>query len=76
MVARSKLKRGEGVLEEPNPQISSRRRQTPLVMAHEEGQELMSKDERDFRKAFYDMSEMVKVLHNERKARLHGENSN
>ena len=52
MITSSKLKRGGGVLEEPNPQIGSRRSQTlenPLVMAHEEGQELMSEYERDFR---------------------------
>lgn len=33
----------------------------------------MSKDERHFIKAFYDMFEMVKVLYNERKTRLQGE---
>jgi len=45
-------------------------------MTHEEGQELMSEDERAFRKDFYDMSEMVKVLYNGRTARLYGEISN
>jgi len=77
MLTRLKLKRGEAVLEEPNPQIGSRRSQnpqTPLVMEHEEGHEIMSEDERDFRNAFYDVSEIVKVLYEERTIRLHGEN--
>jgi len=64
------------VLEEPNPQIGSRRSQTPLVMVHEEGQGMTSEDERAFRKDFYDMSEMVKVLYNERETRLQGEIQN
>ena len=70
------MRRGEGELEEPNPQIGLRRSQNPQVMAHEEGKELMSEDERAFRKAFYDMFEMVKVLYNERTTRLQGESSN
>jgi len=37
MVTRSKFRRKNGVLEEPNPQIGSRRSQTPPTMAHEEG---------------------------------------
>lgn len=62
MITRFKFKRGEGVLEEPNSQIGSRRSQnpkTPPLMAHEEGKKLMYVNERDFRKAFYDMSEMM-----------------
>lgn len=78
MIIRSQLRRG-GVLEEPNPKIDSRRSPTPKdppVMAHEEGYELMSEDERSFRKDFYDMFEMVKVLYNERTTRLQGKSSN
>lgn len=78
MLARSKLRRGEGALEEPNPQIGSRRPQTPQVIAHEEGQgqEKMFEDERAFRKANFDMTEMVKMLYSERTTRLQGESSN
>jgi len=36
----------------------------------------MSDDERYFRNDFYDMFEMLKVLHNERTTRLQGESSN
>lgn len=59
MITRSKLRIGEGMLEDPDPQIGSRRSQSPQnppIMAHEEGQEMMFEDERDFRKDFYDMS--------------------
>lgn len=47
-------------------------------MAHEEGQgqNLMSWDERSFRKVFFDMTDMVKVLYNERTTRLQGESFN
>lgn len=76
MVTRSKLKRGEGVLEEPNPQIGSIRSQTPLVTTHEEGNQLMPEDERAFRKVFYDMFEIAKVLYTERTKRLQGESCN
>lgn len=80
MITWSKLKRREGVLEELNPEISSRRSQTPKnppVMAHEEGNDFLSEDERPFIKDFYDIQyEMVKVLYNERTTRLQGESSN
>lgn len=36
----------------------------------------MLEDERTFRKVFYDMCEMVKMLYNERTTRLQGESSN
>jgi hypothetical protein len=74
MLTRLKLKRGEGELVEPRSQIVSRRTNTPqasIVMAHEEGPEGMSEDERTFRKAFFEMSEMVKVLYEERNSRLY-----
>ena len=78
MLTRLKLKRGEGELVEPRSQIVSRRALTPqdsLVMAHEEGPEGMSEDERTFRKSFFEMSKMVKVLYEERNSRFQGESS-
>ena len=35
----------------------------------------MKEDEYDFRKAFFDMTKMVKVLYEERNTRLQGESS-
>jgi len=78
MLTRLKLKRGEGELVEPRSQIVSRRTNTPqgsIAMAHEEGPEGMSEDEKTFRKEFFEMSEMVKVLYEERNSRLYGESS-
>jgi len=63
---------------DPRSQIVSRRTNTPqasIVVAHEEGPEGMNEDEKIFRKEFFEMSEMVKVLYEERNSRLHGENS-
>ena len=45
-------------------------------MAHEEIHGTLSSEEENFRKAFFDMDEMVKVLFDERNARLQGESSN
>ena len=75
MLTRSILRRGEGALEEPNPQVGSIIPRTPQVISHEEGQgqEFMYEDERDFRKYFFDMIEMVKVLYNEITTWLEGE---
>lgn len=78
MLIMLKLKRG-GVLEEPNPQVGSRKSQTPQtspVMSHEEGHEMISEYERVFKKAFFEMSEMVKTLFEERNTRLQRESSN
>jgi len=50
--------------------------QASPVMAHEEGHEGMFEDKRNFRKAFFEISEMVKVLFEERNIRLQGESSN
>ena len=44
-------------------------------MSHEGGIENVSEDEKDFRKVFFDMTEMVKVLYEERNTRLQGESS-
>ena len=59
-------------------QFVSRRKNTPQasrVMAHEEGPKGYFEDERTFRNSFFEMSKMVKVLYEERNARLYGESS-
>jgi hypothetical protein len=45
-------------------------------MAHEESHEIPTSEDETFKKYFYDMTEMVKVLFEERNARLQGESSN
>jgi hypothetical protein len=45
-------------------------------MAHEESHEIPTSEYETFRKYFYDMREMVKVLFEERSTRLQGEISN
>jgi hypothetical protein len=45
-------------------------------MAHVESHENLPSEDEDFRKAFMDMTEMVKILFEERNARLQGESSN
>jgi hypothetical protein len=45
-------------------------------MAHEESHEIPTSEDETFRKAFYDMTKMVKVLFEERNARFQGEISN
>jgi hypothetical protein len=45
-------------------------------MAHEESHGTLPSEEETFRKSFYDITEMVKVLFEERNARLQGESSN
>ena len=42
-------------------------------MAHEESHETLTSEDETFRKVFYDMTEMVKVLFEEINARLQGE---
>jgi len=57
---------------EPRSQIVSRRTNTPqasIVMAHEEGTE-GNEYEKFFRKAFFDMFEMVKVMYEERNSNV------
>ena len=44
-------------------------------MSHDGEPTNMSEDEKVFRKAFFDMTEMVKVLYEERKNRMVGESS-
>ena len=91
MLTRLKLKRGEGKLVGTSPQASSRRAhfqqyspqvspqvspKASRVMAHEGELENMTEDEKAFRKEFFEMTKMVKVLYEERNSRLYGENSN
>jgi hypothetical protein len=84
MLTRLKLTRGEGQLVEPNSHPSRRkiilspqasRRQSPS-MAHEESHEKFPTEDEYLRKAFMDMREMMKVLMEERNARLQVEGSN
>lgn len=61
---------------EPTSQIVSRIINTPqasIVMEHEEVPKEMFEDEKTFRKELFDMSEMVKVLYEERNSILYGE---
>jgi len=44
-------------------------------MSHEGEPTNMTKDEKTFRKDFFDMTKMVKVLYEERNSRLQGESS-
>jgi hypothetical protein len=61
MLTREKLQRGEGELVAENPLIGLRKRASHSEkMASEEG---ISQDEKEFRKTFHAMSEMVKVLY-------------
>jgi hypothetical protein len=78
------LTRGEGQLVEPSYRLSRRRTiKSPQVsrryspsMAHEKSHGTLPSEEENFRKDLYDMTEMVKVLFEERNARLQGESSN
>jgi hypothetical protein len=84
MLTRLNLKRGEGKILEPSSQLSRRRtthlpqasRRNSPSMAHEESHEIPISEDETFRKSFYDMIEMVKVLFEEKNARLQGEISN
>jgi hypothetical protein len=84
MLTRLKLTRGEGPLVEPSSQLSRRRTtKSPQYsriyspsMVHEESHGTIPLEEETFRKAFYDMTEIVKVFFEEINARLQGEISN
>lgn len=63
---------------EPRSQIISRRTCIPQAspfMAHEEGPEGDFEGERTFSKTFFEMSEMVKFLYEERNSMLKGDSS-
>jgi hypothetical protein len=61
MLTREKLHCGEGELVEENPLIGLRKRNSQREkMASEEG---LSQNEKEFRKTFFAMSEMMKVLY-------------
>jgi hypothetical protein len=76
MLTRENLQRGEGELVAENPLIGLRKRSSHIKkMASEEG---ISQDEKEFRKTFLAMSEMVKVLYEdylERKRPVLGDSS-
>jgi hypothetical protein len=84
MLTRLKLVRGEGQLVETSSQLSRRRtikspqasRRYSPSMDLEESHGNIPSEEETFRKYFYYMTEMVKVLFEERNARLQGESSN
>jgi len=91
MITRLKLKRGEGKLigslevglrgrivrlpQSPTPVQPQVAVETPDIMSHEGEPTNMTEDEKTFRKDFFDMTEMVKVLYEERNNRLQGESS-
>jgi hypothetical protein len=61
MITREKLHSGEGDLVEENPFIGLRKRTSQSDnMASEEG---LFQDEKEFKKTFFAMSEMMKVLY-------------
>jgi hypothetical protein len=61
MITRENMNHGEGDLVEENPLIGLRKRTSQSdKMASEEG---LSNDEKEFRKKFFAMSEMMKVLY-------------
>ena len=63
----------------PPPSSPPKAVEFPLSMPHEEGEIHEEVDptgeERVFRKTFLDMTEMVRILYQERKERLEGEGS-
>jgi hypothetical protein len=63
MITREKKNHGEGELVEENPEIGLRKRTSQSEkMASEEG---LSHEEKEFRKTFFAMSEMVKALYDD-----------
>ena len=90
MLTRLKLKRGEGKLVR-SPEVGSRGIRArlpqspppvlPQIVVEASASMLhgelanMSEDNKVFRKAFFDMTEMVKVLYEDRNSRLQGESS-
>jgi hypothetical protein len=70
MLTRLKLTRGECQLVEPSSKLSRRRtthspqasRRYSQRMDHEESHETLTSEDETFRKDFYDMAEMMKVL--------------
>jgi hypothetical protein len=76
MITRERLNRGEGELVEDNPKIVLRKITSQSEnMASEEG---LSHDEKEFRKNFFAMSKMMKVLYEdylEHKRPILGESS-
>jgi hypothetical protein len=73
MLTRLNLTRGEGQLVEPSSQLSRRRttqssqasRRYSPSMAHEESHGTLTLEDETFRKYFYDMKQMAKVLFEE-----------
>jgi hypothetical protein len=76
MITRERMNRREGELVEENPEIGSRKRTSQSEkMALEEG---LYREEKEFQKTFFAMSEMMKILYEdylERKRLILGESS-
>ena len=91
MLTSLKLKTGEGKMVEslevgskgrrarlpqsPSPILPQFLVETSVSMSHEGEPTNMIEDEKTFKKAFFDMTKMVKVLYEERNSRLQGESS-
>jgi hypothetical protein len=61
MITKEKIHRGEGKLVEENPLIGLRKRTSRSEKMASEAR--LSQDEKEFRKTFFAMSEMMKVLY-------------
>jgi hypothetical protein len=61
MITREKMSHGEGDIVEENPLIGLRKRTSQSEKMTSE--EILSNDEKEFRKTFFTMSEMMKVLY-------------
>jgi len=57
-----------------HPQVAEVAVESPEIMSHEE-ETIMTEDEKTFRKDFFDMTKMVKVLYEERNNMLQEESS-
>ena len=75
MLTRSRLQRGEGELEEYNPEIGRRRVNQPSQMEEKEGGQSSELSVKDFQKLFLDMKAMVDELYAEKKKHKKGGSS-
>jgi len=57
-----------------HPQVAEVVVESLEIMSHE-GEPIMIKDENTFRKDFFDMTEIIKVLYEERNRKMQGESS-
>ena len=70
-------KRRERLPQSPPPSSPPKEAEAPLIIPHEEGEIheefYLNEEETMFRKAFLDMTEMVRIIYQERNERLEGE---